>query len=202
MLDNKTNTNTFSAVAISVAFAATSSCGAQMNTPSDEYLFAQPISSNGYNKKLVESTGDAIMYYNHASEVFSATKNSERRVGISSIKMQLRHQAIEKSFAKHSNGFPDKKKDYIVQLADMICKLPFYDNVSSYNDDDETIDTVLKLADGTTLSLSQFLDDDIDASVVFSIHRNKTLLIADELPLAEIVQTINSVISKHNDTVA
>ena len=116
--------------------------------------------------------------------------------------MQLRHHAIESSFIKHSDGFPAAKKNYLMQLANQVCKLPFYDNVSSYNNDDESIDTILKLTDGTTLSLSQFLNEDVDAPVVFSIHRNNMLLVADELPLSEIVQTINSVIAKHNGTIA
>lgn len=199
MLDNKTNTNTYSVVAIMVAIAAASSNDVQIKTSLDTKMLAQSVYvASGYNK----ISGDAIMYYNHASETFTADKNEGGHVEISSIKMQLRHQAILRSFAKHSDGFPAEKKNYLLQLANWVCKLPVSDNISSYNNYDETIDTILKLTDGTTLSLSQFLCDDIDAPVVFSIHRNNTLLVADELPLAEIVQTINSVISKQNGTIA
>lgn len=197
--NNKTNTNTYSAVAIMVAIAAASTGGIQIKAPSDAELLAQSVYVAGSSNK---ASGAAIVFYNSASEEISAAKNEEGRVEISSVKMQLRHQAIERSFTKHSEGFPTAKKNYLMQLANLVCKLPFYDNVSSYNNDDESIDTILKLTDGTTLSLSQFLNDDVEAPVVFSIHRNNTLLVADELPLAEIVQTINSVIAKHNGAIA
>lgn len=200
MLDNnKTNTDTYSAVAIMVAITAASSGGLILKNPSDVELLSNSVSvASGYNKAL-ETSGDTILFYDHASDVFSAAKNEEGPADIGSIKMQLRNQLIVRSFSKHSMGFPVDKTPYVIQLANLVCKLPFSDNVLSYyNNDDETIDTVLKLIDGTTLSLSQFLNDAIDAPVVFSVHRNKSLLIADELPLMEIVQTINSVISKHN----
>lgn len=198
--NNRTNTDTFSAVAIIVAIAAASSGGLQTIAPSDAELLAKSVNvASGYNK-VSEATGDAIMFYNHASAAITATKNEGGRVDIQSIKMQLRHQAIERSFNKHSKGFPLGKYSYLMQLANIVCKLPFCDNVLSYNNDDETIDTILRLTDGTTLSLSQFLNEDLDAPVVFSIHRNNTLLVADELPLEEIVQTINSVIYKHHGT--
>lgn len=199
MLDNnKTNTSTYSAVAIMVAIAAASTGDFQIKAPSDAELSAQSVYVAGAANK---ASGDAIVFYNSASEEISAANSEEGRVKIRSIKMQLRHQAIERSFAKHSEGFPIVKKNYIIQLANQVCKLPFYDNISSYNIDDESIDTILKLTDGTTLSLSQFLNDDVESPVVFSIHRNKTLLVADELPLTEIVQTINSVIAKHNGSI-
>ncbi len=197
--NNRSNTNTYSAVVIMVAIAAASTGGIQLKEPSDAESLVKSVYAASSS---CMSSGDAIVFYNSASEEISATYNEEGRVEIHSVKMQLRHQAIERSFAKHSEGFPATKKNYLMQLANQVCMLPFYDNVSSYNNDDESIDTVLKLTDGTILSLSQFLNDDVEAPVVFSIHRNNTLLVADELPLVEIVQTINSVIAKRNGTIA
>ena len=84
-------------------------------------------------------------------------------------------------------------------LSNTLCKLKFVDNISSYNESDFSLDTILKLSNGLKLSISQFLDEDIDSPVVFSIHRGKTLLISDEMPIAEIVNIINSVEAKFAD---
>lgn len=104
-----------------------------------------------------------------------------------------RHNAIVQTFQEHCEGFPDSKRNYIAFLANAICRLEFTDNVSYYNDDDNTIETILRLNGGLKLSITQFLEDDVTAPVVFSIHRGKTLLVSDDMPVNDIVETINSV---------
>lgn len=112
---------------------------------------------------------------------------------INSDENKIRHNSIINSFRKYCKGFPKDKENYISFLANTVCELPFIDNLSYYDEFDECIETVLKLKHNITLSISQFLSEEVDAPVVFSIHKGKTLLIADEMPLKDIVETINSI---------
>lgn len=138
-------------------------------------------------------SGALTMYYNHATEEFVRTQNLTSRMERSSIEMQTRYQAIKNSFAKYGRSFPADKQPYFSQMANALCKLEFRDNISSYNEADASIDAVLKLANGLTLSISCFIDEDVDSPMVFSLHRGKALLVSDALPVGEIVRTINSV---------
>lgn len=107
-----------------------------------------------------------------------------------------RSEMIKNSFLKHSKGFPSEKMDYLFTLANIVSQLHFTDNLSEYNEYDETIDTVIKLSNGQTLTISQFLCETITYPVVFSIHRGNELLITDAMPLQEVVDTINSIMQK------
>lgn len=138
-------------------------------------------------------SGLLTMYYHHATEEYVKTQNSVNRMERSSVEMQTRYQAMKNSFAKYNTGLPTDKQNYFSQVANALCKLEFRDIVSSYNETDASIDTVLKLTNGLTLSVSCFVDEDMDYPMVFSIHRGKVLLVSDALPVGEIVRTINSV---------
>lgn len=187
------STGTFSAVVIATAFAATTSGDVQTDVTSDSVMLAKQVYEMRSNKV---SSGMPVMYYNHASEVIETTREKNSPIEIKSIKMQLRYQAIERSFRKNCVGFPVEKENYLQLLSNAVCRLPFIDNVSEYNRDDDTIDTILKLSNGLKLSISQFLDEDAESPAVFSIHRGSILLVSDELPMSEIVNTIVSVIEK------
>ena len=50
------------------------------------------------------------------------------------------------------------------------------------------------MSGGLTLTLSQFIDDEVDAPVVFSIHRGTELLVSAEMKLGELAKTINEVL--------
>ncbi len=102
-----------------------------------------------------------------------------------------RYDALVESFKKYDAKFPADKNGAYEALFEKISQLQFVDNVASYNEWDNSIDIILKLSNGLKVSISQFLDDE-DASVVFSIHRGKTLLVADEMPVSELVSTLNA----------
>ena len=137
-------------------------------------------------------SGAPMMYYTHATEEYVKTQHSSNKVELSSIEMQTRYQAMKSSFAKYNKCFPVNKQVYFSQMANALCKLEFRDNVFFYNEADSCIDTVLKLRNGLTLSVSCFLDEDMDTPMVFSLHRGKSLLVSDAMPIGEIVKTINS----------
>lgn len=138
-------------------------------------------------------SGSHTMYYHHAAEEYVKTQYSVGKMERGLLEMQTRYQAMKNSFAKYNKRFPAEKQSYFSQMANALCKLEFRDNVSSYNEADASIDTVLKLTNGLVLSVSCFVDEDIDYPMVFSIHRGKMLLVSDALPVGEIVRTINSV---------
>lgn len=138
------------------------------------------------------NSGPMMMFYSHSTAEYVRTQY-EQKIDNESEEMQKRFKAIKHSFARYSEGFPSEKQGHFSLMANALCKLDFKDNISSYNKDDDSIDTVLKLSNGLTLSISCFVDEDEDAPMVFSIHRGKALLVSDELPVEEIVRKINSV---------
>lgn len=100
------------------------------------------------------------------------------------------------SFSSHSKGFPLNKNNYLKEFANSLCKLEFLNNVTSYDPYEETLDSSLRLAKGLELSVSQFLDASIDSPILFTIHRDNVLLVSDEIMITELVDKLNSVISK------
>lgn len=173
-----------------VALAATSPfMSSRMGMGDSEYQpYRDPILSVQSNK-----SGPLMVYYPHSSEEYIRTKHDVDRIDHASMAMQSRFQALKRSFIRYCDGLPAGKMGYFTLMANALCKLDFSDNVSSYNKGDASIDMVLKLSNGLTLSISSFIDDAENAPMVFSLHRGHTLLVADEMPITEIVRTINSV---------
>lgn len=194
MLQN--STGTFTTFFVSVAMLSASSMDQQLALNG-----MAAYQDNGIGN--LHQTGMPISYYNYGTTGFERSKSFIEPIDEESIDMQKRYQAIANSFTKHSVGFPVEKKGYLSVLSNTLCKLHFVDNVLSYNEYDETIDAVLRLSNGLKLSVSMFLDEDVEAPVVFSIHRGRTLLVSDELPIEEIVSTINTIVaSSGNECVA
>lgn len=152
------------------------------------------VTANNYvsYEKLYKS-GDLMTCYTNAVEEFVKTQHLSSKIDVRAVEMQKRYQSMKNSFLKYSKNFPVDKQNYFSQMANALCQLDFKDNVSSFNDDDDSIDTVLKLSNGLTLSISCFIDEDVEAPMVFSIHRDRNLIVSDSLPVGEIVRTINSV---------
>ena len=146
-----------------------------------------------------KQSGDMIFSYKEAGEVFSLSQNLSASVEIASVKRQLRYRKIEQNFMLNCGQMLEEKKCYMEKMANEVSVLPIVDYTVSYNEYDESLDTVLKINDGLTLSISQFLDEDLDAPSVFSIHRGTTLLVSDELPISEIINRYHSVITKYGN---
>lgn len=193
---SQNSTGTFTSILIVAALSVASSDVMQQSYVPNNNLSTYSAYENCENSK---TSGMPIAFYNHTSGNFVRSMSMEEPIESESIQMQERHKAIEDSFSKYSDGFPIEKKDYLSILSNSLCKVKFVDNISSYNASDFSIDTIIKLSNGLKLSISQFLDEDIDSPVVFSVHRGKTLLISDEMPIAEIVNIINSVEVKFAD---
>lgn len=193
---SQNSTGTFTSILIVAALTVASSDVMQQSYVASNGLSTYPTYENSENSK---TSGMPIAFYNYTSGNFVRSMSMEEAIDSESIQMQERDRAIVDSFSKYSKGFPFEKMDFLSVLSNSLCKLKFVDNISLYNESDFSLDTILKLSNGLKLSISQFLDEDIDSPVVFSIHRGKTLLISDEMPIAEIVNIINSVEAKFAD---
>lgn len=186
MLQN--STGTFTTFFISVAMLSASSM--------EQYLALSSMGTYQINETAhLYQTGSLISYYNYGSSGFERSNSYIDPIDVESIDMQKRYQSISNSFAKYRMGFPMGKNDYFKVLSNALCKLSFDDNVTSYNEFDESIDVVLRLSNGLRLSISMFLNEDIEAPVVFSIHRGRTLLVSDELHIEDIVSTIKTIVA-------
>lgn len=186
-------TNTYGAIVVAATMALAS---APYEVPV-KVAEVQRQSSRSWMEyaRFNNKSGAFMIFDSHASENYYRTHNTDRLIDHVSIEMQTRYQSLKRSFIHYSEGFPKEKMNHFAIMANALCKLEFRDNVSSYNKVDESIDTVLKLKNGLILSISSFVEDSEDAPMVFSLHRGQTLLVSDELPVNEIVRTINSVIA-------
>lgn len=143
--------------------------------------------------ELPYRSGPFMRFYSHSVTEYVRSNSNSERIDSAMAAMQDRYKALKDNFARYSDGFPKEKTSYFFQMANVLCRLDFNDGLTSYNKLDASIDSVLNLRNGLTLSVSRFIEDDLDAPVVFSIHRGRKLLVSDELPVDEIVSTIKSV---------
>lgn len=147
-----------------------------------------------------DAVGDREMYcqWNVVSP-YSVADSKGQAITDNLLAQQYRYEAIERSFKKHSKDFSEDKRSYFREMANRLCRLPFVDNVASYNPYDETLDSRFYFQQGLSLSVSQLLDDAMDAPVLFSLHRNSMLLVSDELPLDELVDTLNEILAEESN---
>lgn len=74
--------------------------------------------------------------------------------------------------------------------------------ISHYeNGESECIDATLHYRHKIVVSVSLFLDEPVDSNAVFTVHRDRDLLIADELPIDDLVERINTAIKKCDEYV-
>ena len=192
----KASTETIQTLAIGMALASASTTDAPSQTVPDE---GQRIIAEIMMPVSTKQSGDTIFSYKEASEILSLSQNRLSAVDITSVKRQLRYKSIEENFRLNCGQMPQDKRGYMEKLANEVSLLPIVDYITSYNEYDESLDMVLKINDGLTLSISQFLDEDLDAPSVFSIHRGSRLLVSDELPISEIISRYHSVITKYGN---
>ena len=192
----KASTETIQTLAIGIALASASTTDAPSQTVPDE---GQRIIAEIMMPVSTKQSGDTIFSYKEASEILSLSQNRLSAVDITSVKRQLRYKSIEENFRLNCGQMPQDKRGHMEKLANEVSLLPIVDYITSYNEYDESLDMVLKINDGLTLSISQFLDEDLDAPSVFSIHRGSRLLVSDELPISEIISRYHSVITKYGN---
>ena len=169
--------------------------GASIDTTLQQAL-SNEGSSWGAKTELVQNyrSGLPMSFFTSSSLKYEASKTENLTMSAEDKDRQYRFKAIQRSFLKHCDGLPSDKMKYMEYMANEMCGIPFRDNISEYNIIDATIDTIFKMSGGLTLTLSQFIDDEINAPVVFSIHRGTELLVSAEMKLNELAKTINEVL--------
>lgn len=153
-------------------------------------------SSWGAKSELVQKyrSGLPMSFFTSSSLKYEASETQNLTMSAEDKDRQYRFKAIQRSFLRHCDGLPNNKMKYMEYMANEMCGIPFRDNISEYNSIDATIDTIFKMNGGLTLTLSQFIYDEVDAPVVFSIHRGTELLVSAEMKLDELATTINEVL--------
>lgn len=164
---------------------------------------AQSVQSNlestsawGFKTEFVDKSnrsGDPISFTSENLR-FRVSLTQEVPMSVEEKMRQYRYKAIERTFLKNSDGLPGNKMSYFIYMANVMCGISFSDNISSFNKYDETIDSIFRMEGGLTLTMSQFLDEDVEAPVVFSIHRGEELLVSAEMKLEELAKTVNEVL--------
>ncbi len=181
----------FSPIFLTVALAAATTPFIPNNIDKGSFPYRDSREASELSYK---SGRPLAFFYAHPSEVYVKTQQDADKINDLSIAMQKRFLSMQHSFVQNNEGFTIEKQSYFALMTNALCKLDFGDNVTSYNRCDDSIDVVLWLSSGLKLSVSCFTDEDLDAPMVFSLHRGHTLLVSDELPVNEIVRTIKSVI--------
>ncbi len=126
---------------------------------------------------------------------YQVSNSKDQLISSDELKLQHRYESLEKSFKKHNNRFPASADKYFNLLAKYLCAIPFTDNLASFNEYDASIDFRLSLPHDIFLNVSYFIDE-VDNSVVFTIHHNKRLLVSDELPMDRLVSMLNEIIKE------
>lgn len=183
-----------------ITFAMASGFALGASGASVDATLKQTLSSEGSSwgakTELVQNnrSGLPMSFFTSSSLKYEASETQNLTMSAEDKNRQYRFKAIQRSFLRHCDGLPNDKMKYMEYMANEMCGIPFRDNISEYNSIDATIDSIFKMSGRLTLTLSQFIDDGVDAPVVFSIHRGTELLVSAEMKLDELAKTINEVL--------
>ena len=147
----------------------------------------------------MNSSGGIISQFKSSSDTFYRSDSQGKIITREEIERQQRYDKIKASFLRNKGDFANKDMLYFSRLASVMQYVPFIDAVSSFDGYDNTLYSRYKLPGNLTLSVSQFLDESVDAPVVFSIHRNKALLVSSEMDLHELMQKMLGVIEREKN---
>jgi len=79
-------------------------------------------------------------------------------------------------------------KEFIEQFES---KMDVKDKLQYYGDEDSCTNVIFALDDDVTISIGVF--DDEPETTVFCIHKNKELIVADSMPLSDLIQCFGKV---------
>jgi hypothetical protein len=81
------------------------------------------------------------------------------------------------------------------EVFNALSALPFTNNVSNYDEFDDSINVIMNLPYELKLSVARFMDEE-DSTVVFSIHQGARLLVSNEMPIELVVKDLNGLINQ------
>lgn len=156
------------------------------------------VTSSMYATELFDRNASGHFFSNirYSSDKYYYANSLFESLDADSIERQRRYSVILRSFEKRNPGFAKGKMPYILYLANVMQNLPFIDAVSDYDESDDSVYSYYKLPGMLSLSVSQYLDNPMESDVVFSIHRNKELLVSSEMNLEDLRRTVNEIVDE------
>lgn len=139
-----------------------------------------------YMNSLQSGIGTDVSFTQENSEVRFFRKNTmDLHMSPEVMANNRRFSKLQRSFLSNLHGFALDKMRIFRDIANVLCCIPFDSVIASFNEYDESIDIKMFLSYNIHLSISRFVDDS-DDGVVFSIHRNKRLLVSNEMHINEL----------------
>lgn len=115
-----------------------------------------------------------------------------KNLTIQDIYNQRRFQMLNNSFEKHNKNFPPSSYLYVNKINAILNKIPFEGSLVEYDEFDESVEYCLILPFNIYVRISCFMDDE---DVTFTIHRQNSLLVADEMPVSMLAEKLINMIS-------
>ena len=107
-----------------------------------------------------------------------------------------RFNIVKENLLKNSPKFPNEYWPVFNGHMESLSKIKFCDCCCQYNGYDNSITFNFYLELNFLLVVSCFLDDEPNEPAVFLIYKDNELLVADEMCVADIVQTLGEVCNK------
>lgn len=166
------------------ALAATGALSAHGANNIDQISTA--VSTSIYTNSLQSGVGLDVCFTQENSKVRFYRMNSlDLSMSPEVMANNRRFSKLQKSFLSNLHGCSEYNMRSFRDIANVLCNIPFESVMASYNEYDESIDIKMSLPYNIHLSISRFVDDNDDC-VVFSIHRDKRLLVSNEMNLKDL----------------
>lgn len=166
------------------ALAATGALSTYGTNYVDQLSTAVPTSI--YINSLQSGVGTDVCFSQENSKIsFFRMNTKDLSMSPQVMANNRRFSKLQKSFLSNLHGAVGDNISTFRCMANVLCNIPFESVIASYNEYDESIDIKMSLSYNIHLSISRFVDDN-DDYVVFSIHRNKRLLVSNEMHLNEL----------------
>jgi hypothetical protein len=180
---------TISVQACGVLMAASTALQPQIANANDTFSEYEVQSLEGYNGTSFE---DMIVT---PSVSYTKTASENMHIDESLLERKKRYDRLRSSFINNLHGFHVKKNNVAEEVFNALSALPFSNNVSNYDEFDDSINVIMNLPRQLKLSVARLMDEE-DSTVVFSIHQGTRLLVSNEMPIEQLVKDLNDLINK------
>jgi hypothetical protein len=153
--------------------------------------------SSEYEVQSLEGYNDTSFENMIVTPSVSYTKTTSENMHIDKplLERKKRYDRLRSSFNKNLHGFQVKKNHVAEEVFNALSALPFTNNVSNYDEFDDSINVIMNLPYELKLSVARFMDEE-DSTVVFSIHQGARLLVSNEMPIELVVKDLNGLINQ------
>ena len=168
-------------------------------TPNEVPTLVQVIGMQNSGQQWLSSVEDGK--FSLGVELAPSYQQQSRRIreaNIERLERTERLQMLRDSFLKNKTGDPISFASMMtMRYANRsLCSLPFKDSILQYNKYDDVWQYNLYFDKEVEMSVSVYVEDDKIDDVDFSIYHAGELLVANTLPLQQLVKKMKSVIAK------